>query len=270
MNNLEHLMVDALVDLKENYFVSGVKAEFEAEGTRLEEALRLKEIVAKAGIGLTIKIGGCEAIRDMYECRTIGVERIVAPMIESEYALRKFLLATMMVFPKEEREDVKFAVNIETIQGVNNFEKMLALDEIHVLHGVVMGRVDLTGSMGLSREDINRPEVFEITKQVFVKSKEFHLENAIGGGVSAYSLPFFRDLPDGTIDRYETRKVIFECPGALGNHAETGILKAVGFELMWLKNKRDYYNLISIEDKIRIEMLEVRYKALIEKAGGHY
>ena len=64
MNKLEHKMVDTLKDLKENHHVLGIKAEFEAEGTRLEEALRLKEVVTKAGLDLTIKIGGCEAIKE--------------------------------------------------------------------------------------------------------------------------------------------------------------------------------------------------------------
>src|SRR5664280_26606 len=72
VNSLERKMVDVLIDLRENHFVNGVKAEFEAEGTRLEEAMRLKEVVSAAGIGLTIKIGGCEALRDMYECRVLG------------------------------------------------------------------------------------------------------------------------------------------------------------------------------------------------------
>ena len=47
-------MVDQLKDLKENHFAIGIKAEFEAEGTRLEEALRLKEVITKAGLDLTI------------------------------------------------------------------------------------------------------------------------------------------------------------------------------------------------------------------------
>ena len=69
MNTLDRGMVDTLKDLKAHHHVIGIKAEFEAEGTRLEEALRLKEVVSAAGIDLTIKIGGCEALKT---CMTPG------------------------------------------------------------------------------------------------------------------------------------------------------------------------------------------------------
>ena len=270
MNLLERKMVDALLDLKENHHVTGIKAEFEAEGTRLEEALRLKEVITHAGLNLTLKIGGCEAMRDIYEARTIGVERIVAPMVESSFALRKFLSAIHLAVPLEEQEEIDFCINIETIDAVTNFEAMLKMPESVKLDGIVVGRIDLTGSLGMSRDDINCRKIFEITRDLLTRAKEKPLETAIGGGVSAESLPFFRELPAGTLDRYETRKVIFGCPDALGKDADKGILKAVGFELLWLKNKRDYYSLIANEDAQRIIMLESRYKHLIEQAGGKY
>jgi 4-hydroxy-2-oxoheptanedioate aldolase len=270
MNALERRMVEALSDLRENHHVNGVKAEFEAEGTRLEEALRLKEVVSAAGLGLTLKIGGCEAVRDMYEARVIGVERIVGPMVESPYALTKYLRAVALAFPPDEREQVDFAINVETLTGFANFDAMLALPEIAQLDGIVLGRVDMTGSMGLTREDINDPRVFAIAEELFVKAKTKNLETALGGGVGAESLPFMRELPAGTIDRYETRKVIFKCPEALSDDADKGILKAVGFELMWLKNKRSFYGLIADEDANRLQMLQSRYDHLIEAAGGRY
>ena len=117
MNNLEKKMVCILNDLKENHHVIGIKAEFEAEGTRLEEALRLKEVVTKAGLDLTIKIGGCEALKDMYDSRIIGVNTIVAPMIETPYAMKKYIQATKLAFPEEEREEIDFLINIETETG---------------------------------------------------------------------------------------------------------------------------------------------------------
>jgi 4-hydroxy-2-oxoheptanedioate aldolase len=267
VNELERKMVRQLQDLRENHHVIGVKAEFEAEGTRMEEAMRLKEVVTCAGLGLTMKVGGCEAVRDMYEARVIGVERVVGPMIESPWALHKFLGAAKVAFPASERDEVQFAANIETTVGVQNLDAMLELADIDELDGVVLGRVDMSGSLGLSRDDINCPEIFDITRRVFERAKTKGLECAMGGGVGKEALPFMREL-GGLLDRYETRKVIFGCPAALGDGAEAGILKAVGFELMWLKNKRDFYGCIYEEDATRIEMLQARYEQLIEQAGG--
>jgi len=267
VNELERKMVHQLQDLRENHHVIGVKAEFEAEGTRMEEAMRLKEVISSAGLGLTMKVGGGEALRDMYEARVIGVERVVGPMIESSYALHKFLGAAKLAFPASERDEVQFAVNIETITAVASLTSMLELPEIGELGGVVLGRVDMTGSLGLSRDDVNSQEILDITRQVFEAAKAKGLECAMGGGVGKEALPFMRELGE-LLDRYETRKVIFGCPAALGDDAEAGILKAVGFELMWLKNKRDFYGSIYEEDRTRIEMLEARYARLIEHAGG--
>ena len=266
MNTLELAMVDTLKDLRDNYYVSGVKAEFEAEGTRIEEALRLKEIVTKAGLDLTIKIGGVEAIRDLYECRVIGVTRIVAPMCESPYALKKYLDACYLVFTPEERTQLSFLINVETITAVHAFTNMLNESGSERLNGVVLGRVDLTGSMGIHKDDVNDPRILDIAREVFRKASSRRMECVVGGGISAYSIPFLRAIPE--LDRYETRKVIFGCPEGLGDKAGEGILKAVGFELNWLKNKRGYYSAISTEDDVRIEMLERRYAKLIAEAGG--
>lgn len=270
MNSLENRMVEALIDLRENHHVIGVKAEFEAEGTRMEEALRLKDVVSKAGLELTVKVGGCEALLDMYNARVIGVTHLVGPMVETPYALQKFLGAVKLAYPPEERDHVQFLVNIETIDACRNFDRMLERKEINELDGIVLGRVDLTGSMGKNREYVNSPEILEIARDVFTKAKAKNMECVIGGGVSKETVPFIQQLPAGLVDRYETRKVIFKCPEALSNGYDKGILKAVGFELLWLKNKRDYYQMIYEEDMHRIQMLENRYKKLIKEAGGKY
>ena len=270
MNQLEHRMVQQLIDLRDNHHVIGVKAEFEAEGTRLEEALRLKEVISVAGLGLTLKVGGCEALRDMYESRVIGVDRVVGPMVESPWALHKFVEACKMAYPEAEQAEVQFCVNIETVTGAANLAAMLELPDVADLDGIVLGRVDMSGSIGLSRDDINSEAIYAIAEKVFLQAKARGLECALGGGVSADSLPFMRRLPAGCLDRYETRKVIFACPSGLGEGADKGILKAVGFELMWLKNKRDFYGRIFDEDRARIEMLQSRYDRLIEQAGGLY
>lgn len=269
MNLLERDMLDTLKDLREHHHVVGIKAEFEAEGTRMEEALRLKEVVTKAGLDLFIKIGGCEAIKDMFDARTIGVKGVVGPMIETDYAMTKYVRALHFVFPQEERAEMEFLINVETKTGVEHLDAMMARPEFKEITGVVLGRVDMTGSMGLSREDINSEPIFTIAHSMSEKVCRAGKKMIIGGGVSAHSLPFFKRLPAGALTRFETRKIIFDAHASLQDpQADKGILKAVGFELMWLKNKRDFYGMIFKEDAARIEMLETRYKKLIEQAGG--
>jgi hypothetical protein len=263
MNALESRMVTILSELKSKYHVTGVKAEFEAEGTRLEEAQRLKDVTGVAGLALNIKIGGCEAIKDMFDAIALGCERIIAPMVESAYALKKFLAAVNLIYPKDLRKNVEFLINLETITSCRNFDEMLRLPEIDQLDGIVLGRVDLTGSLGLTRAEVNSSDILSLSLQMAEMAKAKGLDVVVGGGVSVSSLPFFRAFPGGHLDRFETRKVIFSCPGALYN-PEEAFLKAVEFELLWLKNKKQYYGQIYREDDARIEMLERRYQEALE------
>lgn len=263
MNLTEKKMVELLTELKEKYSVTGVKAEFEAEGTRMEEAMRLKEISMKAGLDMTIKVGGCEAIKDMFEAAALGTHHLVGPMVETPYALKKYIGATKIAFNDELRQHMEFLINVETITAVKNFEDMLKIPEADKLDGVVLGRVDLTGSMGLTRESVNSKEILDLCLQVAAKAKAKNKKVVVGGAVSVHSMPFFRDFPKGHIDRFETRKVVFSCPGALAN-TEDAFLKAVEFEILWLKNKKSYYGAIHSEDDSRLKMMEERYKKSIE------
>jgi 4-hydroxy-2-oxoheptanedioate aldolase len=262
MNKLEKQMVELLLEMKNKYHVIGVKAEFEAEGTRMEEAMRLKEVSLKAGLGLNLKIGGCEAIKDMFDALSLGVERIIAPMVETPYALKKYLQATKIAFADQDSE-VEFLINLETITSFNQFEAMLEIPEISYLSGIVIGRVDLTGSMGLPRTAINDSEILNIALKMSSMAKSKGLQVVIGGGVSVHSKEFFNSFPHNHLDRFETRKLVFGCPEALKN-PEEAFLKAVEFELLWLKNKKKYYGSIHREDDERLAMMEKRYRDSID------
>ncbi len=265
MNITEFRMVEMLKNLKDEFGSVSVRAEFESEGTKIEELLRLKEISMKAGLGLTLKIGGCESIRDMLEARTIGVNYLVAPMIESPYALRKYLQAVSGVIPEEEKKHIEILCNIETITAFDCFDEILEIPEIETLNGIVVERVDLCFSMGKKEDCVNDPEINDIVEKTIVKAKKKNLTCIVGGGVSAHCLPFFRQVAEGKLDRIETRKVCFDCEDIFGHKSpEKGIFKALGFELLWLRNKINFYRSISTADKQRMAMIEHRYMKEID------
>jgi len=258
MNILEREMIVVLRELKEKYGVFEIKAEFEAEGSRMEEIMRLKDVTTTVGLPIILKIGGVEAVTDVYNGLAIGVKGIVAPMGETPYALFKFTNLIKNMVPEDNAEDIEFAFNLETITGYNNFDEMLALPDISLLSGVTVGRVDLTGSMNLGRDTINTSrEVFDICDVVFKKAKAKGLKTGMGGGIAVEAIPFIKKLNKNNIlDKFETRKVVF--PASSVKYGKSAILKAVEFELLWLKSKRRYYSGIKAEDESRIAMIEKR------------
>jgi hypothetical protein len=263
MNSLESRLVNILGELKDRYHATGVKAGFEAEGTRAEEAQRLKDVAARAGLGLNVTVGGCVAVKDMLDAVALGSERVCAPMVETPYALKKFLAAVGLAYPRDLRKNVEFLIGLETETACHQFEAMLRLPEIDQLDGVVIGRADLTGSLGMTRDDVEGPEILSLSLRVAELAKARGMDVVIAGGVSAHSLPFLRAFPEGHLDRFETGKVVFGCSGALGN-PEEAFLKAVEFELLWLKNKKQFYGSIYSEDDARIQLLEHRHQDTLD------
>ncbi|MBF0436869.1 MAG: citrate lyase beta subunit [Magnetococcales bacterium] len=262
MNELEHEMVDLLTELRDRFGVYEIKAEFEAEGSRMEEMMRLKEVIGKAGLPLILKIGGVEAVTDVYNALSLGVKGIIAPMAETPYSVSKFLNLIDHYIAPDNAKDIEFAINLETITAYHNLDAILSCPGFDRLAGITVGRVDMVGSMGLSRAAINTSEeLFGICRDIFSKARARGLKTALGGGIEKEALPIIERLnAEGLLDKYETRKIVFRAESAkLG---EIAILKAVKFELQWLKSKRRYYSGIRSEDEKRIAMLERRVAGL--------
>lgn len=256
VNLNERKMFDMLLKGRDHFGVVAVKAEFEAEGTRPDEFLRLLHLTHKAGLKVALKIGGCEAISDLLASKLYGVDYIIAPMVETPYALSKFIEAKTKTHGVNE-EQTEFLYNLETQTTLENLDNMLPLSKQGV-DGIVFGRVDFTLSRGLSRDAINTRPITEAVLKVARACVQNDLDLVVGGSVSLDAIEALREIRAIRLTRFETRKVVFDGAAVESASIQAGIQNAVDFELAWLKNKRDYYGRISAEDASRIAMMEKR------------
>ncbi len=262
MNLNEKKLAELIRRISERGHLKSIKAEFEAEGTRSDELLRLLDVTRTCNVPLTLKIGGCEAVKDLYEARQFGASFIVAPMIESEYALRKFCDTIRKVYPDNEVQEVKFLFNLETIQAYNFFDDIFQVAiESPVISGVVFGRTDFSGSLGM-KGDVQNEKVTECIEAIARRLVQTDLDMVVGGAISIASLPELKRVAQHRLSRFETRKVVFDGARLNDGDLADSLLDAVHFEILWLINKSDYYGLLHREDKARIAQLEQRWNVL--------
>jgi hypothetical protein len=263
MNKCEKEMLSILKMLREKYGALAVKAEFEAEGTRTDELLRLIYLARSAELNVGLKIGGCEAVRDLIESKQFGVEYIVAPMVETPYALKKFIDAKNKVYTKEQQQDTDFLFNLETIASFNALDDLVKIANCeNGVGGVVFGRVDFVGSNNMARGDIDAEAVTQYVVKAGEACRQNGLDFVVGGAVSIDSLVELHKIKATHLTRFETRKVIFAADALDLPDFKKGLEETVHFELLWLKNKRDFYNAIKHEDNDRIAMLESRWNQI--------
>lgn len=258
MNLMEKEMFNLLQQGQEKYGFTHVRAEFEAEGTRFDELLRLIEIGYKAGLNLVIKISGCESLTGLYKARQLGASAIVAPMIESTYALKKYAQSCIKVFPKSEFYDTKFYFNIETAQAYASHQALITDSKALGLNGIVFGRVDFAASLGLPRQDIETSKVTQKVLEVAQTCKTHNQELILGGAISTDSIAALREIAEVYLSHFETRKIVFNKSQLNHSNLRKALLIAAQFELLWLKNKQKYYQILQKEDQKRIRLLQHR------------
>lgn len=257
MNSLEYEMIESLKRLKNEFSVIEIKAEYENEGSRQVELMRLKDVASYVGLPIILKIGGVEAVSDMYEALSIGAKGIIAPMAETAFATSKFLDAIDTFIAEDNRKDIEFAVNIETITAFNNFDEILKLKKLNLLSSITFGRSDFSGSLSFDRSFANSDKMLEYCRIIFEEAKSKKLKTALGGNISLESEDFVKSLINiNLLNKYETRKIVYHKDG-IKTYKE-GLQEGINFELAWLKSKRRYYHRITIEDEKRISMLEKR------------
>ncbi|MBR1380670.1 MAG: citrate lyase beta subunit [Alphaproteobacteria bacterium] len=268
MNILEKRMLESLKNLKQHN-ITGVKISFEDEGLTGELAQIITSVSMRADVPVAIKIGGAEARRDIHDAMVLGADKVVAPMIETPYSLKKFVEAKNSVYHADEEHDTKFIINIETVTGYKNLFEMMHQEEANQIDGITLGRVDFAGSLGKDRKFCNSPEMLKIAQQIAEIARSYNKKFCIGGAISGDAVDFMRALPQDVFHSFETRNIIFDAKSALADNDINGALTdAMGFELAWMQRKREFYGKISNAEAARIDMISKRYaaqKAMLSK-----
>jgi hypothetical protein len=247
-------MDNLIVILKQlkNMGCSGIKISFEDEGALHNEIISMRNLTTNVGLELSVKIGGCEAKRDIVDCIDLNCEAIVAPMVESKFSLKKFFKSL-----ESYNYDKKKGFNLETIQAYRNLEELSEL--FNRLDFVTFGRVDFVGSLNKNRDFVDSEEVFQMVRNVFIKGREKNIMCYMGGAVSISSKEFIERLvKDNLIDKFETRYIIYDIHRLnMANFNELIYLGNV-FEVEWLKFIKQRYSMYANKDIKRIEMIEDR------------
>jgi hypothetical protein len=246
-----------MTNLKENLLelsnicgVIGLKQSFEDEGVFLEDVVYVKRLTEVCNLLSFVKIGGCEAKTDIHNCKKLDINGIIAPMIETPFAMSKFVNCS----PEKDRN---FIV-IESKTAYQNIDEILLVGE-NKISGVVVGRSDLTKSYEMDKKETDSEFIYSITESVLLKAKQYNLITTLGGNISTKSSEFIKNMFEKKLlDRIETRNVVIGLNENNIENVETVIKKALDFEILILQKKYTESLACNEDYKKRMDLLDNR------------
>jgi len=232
-------LIDTLSELGDDCGVVGIKQSFEDEGVILDDVLTMRRITDLCNMSLYVKIGGCEAVTDINNCVSIGIDSIIAPMVETPFALRKYIDAVKNI------QQTNFYFVCESRTALSNLETMLSSNSAKYLNGMIVGRSDFTKSYGIDKNEVDSDFINEQVYEALKLSKKYDLINTMGGNISIKSVDFIKRVyADGYLDKIETRNVVVKLEDHNIDNLINIISRALSFEIDWLNFKANNYNSI--------------------------
>ncbi len=243
-----------LLDELKDQGVVGIKQSFEDEGVLDSDLWKISKVCRDLNLKLSVKIGGCEAISDINRCIDLEVDGIVAPMIESRFALQKFSES----ITKLPYDGNKF-INIESVQAYKNLDDILDSPTSKMLSGIVVGRSDLTKSFGYGKQDVMSDEICRVVTYILQESKKLGMKTYMGGNIGTQSIEFIQELFNkGFLDCIETRNVILGLDESNINDLSKIISHMLEWESLWLDTKSSHYKRFSKEYNTRAKEIKDR------------
>ena len=247
--------------LTKSHDLIAVKAEFEAEGSTLDELCVLSQLCSVFNSRLTVKVGGPSAQRDFYESCELGAELILVPMIESGRSLkRSFEIYSKCIgnYPKSFLSP-KMAINIESKEAysrIDSIVKVVEDSDIRIAN-IVVGRSDLSTSYQINSVDDDF--ITNISASIIDKFSSLGINVTVGGSVTSQSYDALKYLADLGATAFETRKCTLSV-SQLSSFSQfnDAIDKSLEFERSWLSFKKSIHHTRDNIDSKRIISLTKR------------
>jgi hypothetical protein len=252
---LEQKLFNQLKKLKEEFGLLGVKAEFETEGSSFRDLVRLRRLTAKLDIDLFLKIGGVEAVRDLKDALELGVDGVIAPMVESKFGLKKFLAACQAVYRDA---PIHKSINIETAGAACEIDDILALAPGNI-HGITFGRTDLCDSYFDKNITPDGDFILGLILDMAQKTRQAGLAVTLGGSISSGTASALKQNGDrwrSLVDRIETRKAVFSTATIL--EKQDVVQEALKFEEFYILAKKEITDRFMEPDMERLNRLRTR------------
>lgn len=201
-------------------------------GTEVE-ALSFEEIdftreALPTDVAVYVKIGGPGALNDIRTLGEIGVQGLIAPMVESPYGLQNFVQSVDAVLEPAQAMSIRKGINLETETCWQKFEAISSDPAFARLAFCNIGRSDLATSMGRKVTD---PEVRAAVCDLVRACRRRGMGIHVGGQVTGPTLESLLETepPDG----FHTRFLALACEGDLRRVAAT-IDRALDLEIAYL------------------------------------
>ena len=247
-------LINQLKLLKKNYNLVGIKSETEAEGSSYIDIARLRSLTSKLNIKLFVKIGGVEAVNDIYTCIELCVDGIIAPMVETKFGIKKFI----DIFDKLKlKHNPHLSINIETKSGVKNLKEILKTASGKI-DNITVGRSDLSASYFNKNIAPNSRFILNKIKHISKLASKSKLTTTIGGSVNAETIRLYskeKNL-EKYISKIETRKVML--PTHCFLHKRLALENALKFEEIYILQKKELYDLKLSSEILRLSNLSTR------------
>jgi len=247
-------LITQLRKLKSKYSLEGIKAEFEAEGSSFNDVAMLRVICSKTKSKMFVKIGGVEAVNDVYNCLDLGIDGIIAPMVETKFGAKKFI----DIFKKLKlKKNPHLSINIETKTGISNLNEILRLSS-GTINNITIGRTDLSASYFKPTITPNSKFILKKINEISKMAKKYNITTTIGGNVNFETVSIYSKIKKmkSIVNRIETRKVIL--PTNIFLKKNNALPEALKFEELYILYKKEMLDLRISSEISRLSILKTR------------